>query len=394
MLYKIGLWFHLIWPPIIVPIGLIGNTLSLVIMLQRQNRYISCCTYMAVLAIADNISLLRRGFEWVIYIGKKPYTDIECQVLAFIGLSAIQWGMFLIVLMTVDRLLAITFPLKATLYCKPGRAKLLSFVAFLTSFLFSIPHLMSTRPVGNNYFCATYTVDFQLMDYYAWANVIVNSFAPFVALTVMNILIIRKIKVHAREVEKHNQHQNQSRYSNIRPMSTICSPENPSMLIFQMNLENENSSQADDVKLNYTRQKRTQSLQGVRRAKKTNVPIKRTKLRSTEAHLAIMLILVAFSFVILNVPQAVRYILYLSIDRYKDPDTYATYILVYHLSTKLYFTNNAINFFLYCIGGSKFRRSLKKLFVCRNVSELRRRYRLDDNSISTNSNFMFDITSS
>ena len=39
-------------------------------------------------------------------------------------------------------------------------------------------------------------------------------------------------------------------------------------------------------------------------------------------------------------------------------------MLFYQVTSKLYFTNSGINFFLYCISGQKFRNDLKELLGC------------------------------
>ena len=50
------------------------------------------------------------------------------------------------------------------------------------------------------------------------------------------------------------------------------------------------------------------------------------------------------------------------------PEKYTRLIFFYHLSNKLYHTNNGINFFLYCISCQKFRSDLRDLLYCSNVS--------------------------
>ena len=304
ILYWAGWYIHLIWLPIIVPIGMIGNLLSFLIMMQRKNRRISCCLYMAALAICDSVALFRKGYEWLIFMFGKPYVQSECQILAYLGLGSIQYGMFLIVGMTVDRVIAIKFPLKANIYCTPFRAKLTIFIFLIVSFLFNIPHYVTSRQIGNPpYTCATLSVHLPYIEAYAWASTVINFFIPFIGLTVMNVIIVSTIRNRAKSLNVNNQ-------------------------------------------------------EGSGAAKGGGGD------SAADRQLAVMLCLVGFFFIILNMPQCIRLTMFLFMDRWESPYNHAVYIFVFHFSNKTYYTNNGINFFLYCIGGRKFRDSLRELCCC------------------------------
>ena len=82
--------------------------------------------------------------------------------------------------------------------------------------------------------------------------------------------------------------------------------------------------------------------------------------KSVENQLTVMLLLVTTLFLVLLIPTYVRFLYFTSVNR-DTPEKQATATLFLHLSTRLYFTNSGINFFLYCISGKKFRKDLKKL---------------------------------
>ena len=86
-----------------------------------------------------------------------------------------------------------------------------------------------------------------------------------------------------------------------------------------------------------------------------------TRRRNSDMQLAIMLMLVCIALLILTLPVCIRYILAIMLDYEHNPYHCALYTFVYHLSQKLYFTNSAVNFYLYCIGGTKFRADLRTL---------------------------------
>ena len=86
--------------------------------------------------------------------------------------------------------------------------------------------------------------------------------------------------------------------------------------------------------------------------------------------ITIMLLFITFAFLILTCPQYIRYIIYTFYVYNTSPEAYASYIFATHVSNKIYFSNNAVNFFLYCLGGSKFREDLKAVF-CGRVQQQR-----------------------
>ena len=94
--------------------------------------------------------------------------------------------------------------------------------------------------------------------------------------------------------------------------------------------------------------------------------------QSQQGQIFAILLLVAFSFLILITPLY-AFNVYISVFDYtKTPQRFAFFYMFYEIVVKLYFTNNAINFFLYVISGQKFRNDLKRLFKL-NKETLRKR---------------------
>ena len=56
-IFKIANLINIYWYPILVPIGLIGNSLSFAVMVKPNNRKMSTCIYMAAISINDNIMM-------------------------------------------------------------------------------------------------------------------------------------------------------------------------------------------------------------------------------------------------------------------------------------------------------------------------------------------------
>ena len=89
-----------------------------------------------------------------------------------------------------------------------------------------------------------------------------------------------------------------------------------------------------------------------------------SKIKSSEKQIYITLLLVTFTFLILMTPTYAVFIYIIFVDYQRSPKALATYQLLANISGQTYFTNSAINFFLYVISGKKFRDDLVKLFQC------------------------------
>ena len=53
------------WPPILVPLGLVGNTLSFLIIIKPSNRRMSTCVYMAAISINDNLIMVTGLYQFI-----------------------------------------------------------------------------------------------------------------------------------------------------------------------------------------------------------------------------------------------------------------------------------------------------------------------------------------
>ena len=63
-LYETGALIHRYWVLIIVVFGIPGSIMSFIIMMNRKNRQLSICIYMAYLSVTD------AGFAWLVLEGE------------------------------------------------------------------------------------------------------------------------------------------------------------------------------------------------------------------------------------------------------------------------------------------------------------------------------------
>ena len=220
--------------------------------------------------------------------------------MVWISQTFVLYGMWLILFMTADRVIAIKAPLRALSLCTPSRARKSAVVLSIANFLFTIPYFLQSDISANGKLCTGLAVQDTLSVVYSWINICLGCFFPFIALLTMNSIIIRAMLTRGSYFASTGQDQ----------------------------------KSGDDKRSAENRQ------------------------------LTFMLLLVTFAFLALILPQYMRYLTYTFTDPKTSPRAYATYVLAVHGSNKLYFTNNGINFLLYCIGGTKFRNDLSELLGC------------------------------
>ena len=83
---------------------------------------------------------------------------------------------------------------------------------------------------------------------------------------------------------------------------------------------------------------------------------------SNERQITIMLLMVSFLYILLIGPEFIHFVYFLIVPPDRDPLTYANFTFSYNINQKMFYTNNCINFFLYCLSGQKFRNDFLSLF--------------------------------
>ena len=153
MIFKIANIIKIYWFPVLKPLGLIGNTLSFLVMVKPNNRKMSTCIYMAGISINDNIMMIESLHNFLV-TGLKvhEFKPLECRFASFWALFGLQNSTFQVLAMTVDKFIAIKWPHKAATYSTPQRAKVIVTIGFLALMIYNIPHLFMARLLGGQCF--------------------------------------------------------------------------------------------------------------------------------------------------------------------------------------------------------------------------------------------------
>jgi len=114
--------------PLTVLFGTIGNMTSFVVLMRRRMRTTSVYFFLMVLAVADTVVLyisalktwIRAITGWELMV----YNSAMCQTVMFLILFSQHMAAWTVVLVTVDRFIAVWFPLRATSLCTVTKAYL------------------------------------------------------------------------------------------------------------------------------------------------------------------------------------------------------------------------------------------------------------------------------
>ena len=356
-LFIAGSYIHMVWLPIIVILGIVGNILVVAVMLKRSQRSLSCSLYLAALAIADTTALLRKAVDLVILASKIRYTHAACRILVYIALSAVQYGTILVFCITIDRLIAVRFPHLAGKFCNPRRAKMLIIGLLVVIALINIPHLILTQTIGDGSNCAALCGHTSGALIYAWVQTVINLLIPLVVICVMTSIIISTVR-------SSRQKEDTVKERSAGPSVTYIFTDALNVIVVTKPLWSFGVGNLIQNDAGGNSQSKHQEKQGNKTVQVTCERRGSLLRHRRERQLIAMLLLVVIMFVLLTTPQYIRYIYFSYIDRWQSPEVYANYFFVYHLSNKLIFTNCAVNFYLYMIASALFRKDIRQLFSC------------------------------
>ena len=306
MTYKVASIFKQYWFAVLLPIGLIGNTLSFLVMIKPNNRRVSTCIYMAAISVNDNLMMCLALDTWLLTTENMYERNLwGCKSKAYLVSFCTQTSTYLVLTMTIDKYVAIKWPHKAATYSTPTRTIAISLGVIICALCYNIPHLFSSNLIKN--LCVGYALGGTITKIYSWISFLVNFIIPLSMLIHMNYAIIKAVK---------------------------------------------NSQKFIGTNTGINGRKKDQGMD-----------VRQKNMKSAENQLTIMLLLVTVLFLVLLLPAYIRFIYSTFVGR-ETPAKYAISVLMFEVTHKLYNTNNGINFFLYCISGKRFRNDLKEIVCC------------------------------
>ena len=147
--YDIGKAITRYWFPIMGPIGVVGNVISLIIMLMPSNRRLIVSMYLAIIAINDTITVVFiNSYIWSHDYFLHPWKNYECKTFMYVASVFTQAGALMLLLMTYDKYYVIRNPLKSSYDSSMKRLKIgAAFIYFLVLTI-NVLKFPSSWPIG------------------------------------------------------------------------------------------------------------------------------------------------------------------------------------------------------------------------------------------------------
>ena len=217
--------------PVIFLIGTVCNILTFIVMRRKKMRHQSTYFYMAVLAMADEMVLTVGCLNyWIwIYTGKNIIllSNITCKLGCLLLYATFHFSVWTVVIMTIERFIAVALPLQASHLCTVKRAKsatvLLAIIILLINVHFLFTHTLITHHDPISCSPISTTAEEFMNNIWPWIDASIYSFIPLTLLIIFNILIIYNLLKASKNIKMLNGNQNR-RNSGVSKMVTV-SPE-------------------------------------------------------------------------------------------------------------------------------------------------------------------------
>lgn len=191
-------FFHTYYIPLIIFVGLVGNLLSCVVFLTTHLKMRSSSYYLAALSSADF------GFLSVlllVYLSNNAGLELFnkqgwCQGLVYVSSVCSILSVWLIVAFTVERFIAVQYPLQRPHMCTVSRAKFivlaLTAVAMVSQSYSFVTAGMVTSANGSQ-ICEMLEEYHDTMRIINIIDTLVTLIGPFILIVVMNTMIARNL---------------------------------------------------------------------------------------------------------------------------------------------------------------------------------------------------------
>ena len=221
--------------PVIVFLGILGNSMSMVVMLRPRHRNTSFGVYLFALAIADNGCLV----SWiarvaVMYYSNHGLSDLQCKLDIGAKYAFRTAGYAIILLLTADRFVVVCRPLRASTWCTSRVACRASISAFLVALASSSPNLvLQLRDVNRTYSCTMHATPHFSIAYAVLVLAVLVACSA--AILTMNCVIVVAIKRRVKYRGVCHAHKGVHRSTRLRYDSDCTSSFENSSSVAELN---------------------------------------------------------------------------------------------------------------------------------------------------------------
>ncbi|XP_041355334.1 probable G-protein coupled receptor 139 [Gigantopelta aegis] len=175
-------------------IGTIGNIVQFIMMSDSKLSSLSYSVYLKFLAVSDslvlNATLLVETETQFCLLSLFTINDALCKILASYGLCTMMLSPWLVMGLTLDRFVCVCYPLTRVRFCTRKKAIVVCSSMTVAAILLITPVLVLLKL--ENYECISSSDHLDV--YVMFIRLIMSSVIPCVAILVLNIVIIIRIK--------------------------------------------------------------------------------------------------------------------------------------------------------------------------------------------------------
>ena len=311
--YKAGELIWNIFSPILIAFGTVGNILSILVLTRKSIRKSTTALYLTFLTLSD-LAVLYTGLlrQWILHLFDydiRHLSEVVCKLHTWLVYSSLDLSAWILIAVTLERIIAVWYPYSGKTKCSKMNAMVLMIVILI--FVLSLnAHLLygfvnkdvamtTTRCVSVN---ISYSMFFRSV--WSWIDLCVFCVIPFSFIVIGNSLILYKVIVRHRKAKQK---------------------------------DNDSIETTDRLHKKHRHDHRQSSMTA-------------------------MLITSNTVFLITTLPIEIYEICYDYFYVTTDPQVKARMDLVWAVVNMFMYTNNAVNFILYSLSGSRFRQEVKRLF--------------------------------
>ena len=201
----------LIWktvPPIIIPLGSLGNLLTIIVIVRQLQKLTSVSFFLLCLAVSDLLVLytvtLRHWIRHVWEVEIRDFCEAGCKIHVFLTYVSLQLSSWLLVAVTTERLCSVVLPHRVKLICT-NKVALIVFLLIcgvifaLNAHIIYGVHLKSVSRLDDyDVLCTPKTGHYEMFFYsvWPWLDFSIVFALPFTIFICSNAIIISKLASH------------------------------------------------------------------------------------------------------------------------------------------------------------------------------------------------------
>ena len=206
--HNVSLFIWKIVPPIIIPLGSVGNTLTIVVILRQFRKMTSISLFLLCLAFSDLLVLyticLRHWIRNVWKFDVRSMSESGCKIHVFFTYVSMQLSSWLLVGVTTEKVISVVVPHRVKSICT--RKTVMIMIGIIVTFILGLNcHIlygMGLKPTAyiDDYdaLCCAKSGNYEFFFYtvWPWIDFCIMFAVPFFILICSNIIIISRLAIN------------------------------------------------------------------------------------------------------------------------------------------------------------------------------------------------------